>query len=108
MGRRVGVRYAELVIEPEPQHLDIEGRPVSGTRWKDAGDSSEVVVEIFDPRGPIRRNGKFGADTERPAGTGEQDMVLSAGDAGRFAKARLRPGKAAGSVDEPMIECVAD
>ena len=44
--RPVGLRYAELVVEPEPQRLDVEGRLVSRARWKDAGDGSEAVVEI--------------------------------------------------------------
>src|SRR5208282_3480640 len=79
-----GVRRAELVIEPEPQCLNIEHRLVPRARGKDAGDASEVVVEIFDSHAPIRRNRKLGAEANRRTDTGELDKILIAGDAGRF------------------------
>ena len=60
--RRVGVRCAELVVEPEPQRLDVEDRLVTRARWKDAGHGSEAIVEIFDPRRPVRCNRKLGAE----------------------------------------------
>src|SRR5208282_2414911 len=106
--RRAGVPRAELVIEPEPQRLDVEHRLVARVRRKDTGDGSEAVVEIFDAHRPVRRYCGLGAETERPAGAGEQHCVLIAGDAGRLAEARLRPGKATGSVNQPMIERVAE
>ena len=96
------------MVEPEPQRLDVEDRLVTRARWKDPGDSSEAVVEIFDPRRPVRRDCDLGAEAERPAGAREQDLVLIAGDAGSLAEARLRPGKPAGAVDQPMIERVAE
>ena len=77
--RCVGVCKAELAVEPQPQRLDVEGRLVACARWKNAGDGSEAVVEIFSPRRPARRDRKLGAEAERPARAREQDLVLIAG-----------------------------
>src|SRR6266496_215474 len=88
--------------------MDIEcGLVMRAGRKRDV-DMSESGVEIFETRGPLRRNGEFGAQAERPAGAPAQNLVLIVERAGTLEQARLRPRKSAGAVDHPMIECITD
>ena len=106
-GRR-WARLAELVVEPQPEHADVECRLVPCVRGKDCRGVAEMRVEIFRARGPVGRKGDLGADSGCPSCTHVLNLVLVAGGAGGFDEACLRPRETAGPVDQPAIERVAD
>jgi len=52
----------------------------------------------------VQPYGKFGACAQSPTSAHSQDLVFVAGQAGVLKEPRLRPGKATGGVEKPMIE----
>ena len=70
MGRVcIRTRPVELPIEAKPNTIEANrGRFVTCARWKSAAGLSQAVVEIFQSGGPARRDGKFGARAQSPAG----------------------------------------
>src|SRR5262249_26584648 len=101
------IRGVEVPGEAQPDRMEIERRLVAGAGRERDADVAESVVQILDGGGPVRRNGKLGTRADDPAGPPMQNLVL-VGAAGAFEKARLRPGKSAGAVDEPVVERVTD
>ncbi len=97
------VRPAQLAVETQAQHVDVEARIVVCARWEGGADVSEPAVEIFEARRPVRRDRDFGADSHRPACDQPEHLVLVFDDARRLHEARLRPGEAARGVNQPVI-----
>src|SRR5712691_11438630 len=74
--RTLRVRFVEVPVEADAQRVEVEGGVVARARWKDHLDTAEPVVEIFEARGPVRRDGQLGADAANPPGARMQDLVL--------------------------------
>src|SRR6266576_2826872 len=88
--------------------MSIEGRFGANTGWHRDGSFSKIVVEVLEPRTPVRGNRDFGPDAQHPAGARVKGLVFISNETGSFNEAGLRPGEATGSVDQPIVEGVAD
>src|SRR5438445_13621667 len=88
--------------------MSIEGRFGANTGWHGDGSFSKIVVEVLEPRTPVRGNRDFGPDAQHPAGARVKGLVFISNETGSFNEAGLRPGEAPGSVDQPIVEGVAD
>ncbi len=80
----------EEAVETEPHRVEIEigGRGSAG--GEDPRGAVEAVVQILDPRGPVRGKREFGASAGRPAEMPAKDFVLVATDTRDFQEAGLR------------------
>src|SRR5271169_4533896 len=88
--------------------MNIECRLVTRAGWKDACDGSETVVEIFEPRSPVRCDCNFGAQPNHPTGACAQNRILIVDEAGCLDEARLGLSQSACAVNQPTIERVAE
>ncbi len=98
----------KLAVQAKPQGLQLERRFVACVRWERGGDAVEPIVEVFEPRTPLRRDRELGAAAGHPAGAAGCDLVLIEQQAGTLQQTRLREGKSARAIHQPAIECVAD
>src|SRR5260370_20555743 len=88
--------------------MGIEGRFRAHTGWHGDGSFSKTVVEVFESRTPIRSNRDFGPGAQHPAAAHAKGLVFISNETGSFNETGLRPGKAPGPVDQPIVERVAD
>ena len=77
-------------------------------RWHGDGGFSEVIVEVFKPRTPVRSNRDFGPGAQYPATAHAKGFVFITGEVRSLNETGLRPGKATSSVDQEIVEGVAD
>src|SRR5258708_7039678 len=88
--------------------MGIEGRFRAHTGWHGDGSFSKTVVEVFGARTPVPRNRDFGPGAQHRAAARAKGLVFIRNETGSFNETGLRPGEAPGSVDQPIVEGVAD
>ena len=64
------------MVETKPQCVEVEIGGHAGAGRKGARRPVETVVEIFDPRGPVRRERELGAGAGRPADVLAKELIL--------------------------------
>src|SRR5215210_4954639 len=69
---------------------------------------SKVIVEVFEPRTPLRSYCDFGPGPQHPAAAHTKRLVFTTREIGKLDEPGARPPEAAGAVDQPIVERAAE
>jgi hypothetical protein len=97
----------QLAVEADADRLHVHRRGVLRGRWKLNVGPIEPVIEIFEPRAPVRRERIFKARAGGPAEADVQRLLLLARRQ-RVQVSLAGPGKAAGGIGKPGAARIAD
>src|SRR5229473_850815 len=78
----IGARSPQVPVQSQSQCMGIERGFRASTGWHGDGGFSKIIIEVFEPRTPVRSNRDFGAGPQHPAAAHAKGFVFITGEIG--------------------------